>query len=108
VVVIYCDTFSIENSALLNWGAGAQSSNLVIIASSGATIGQNVNMKGAVYAPGANVTMENSSTITGMLVGNVVGISNQYTVNYDPYAGQNTPAAPYLGALADAIDWRDI
>jgi hypothetical protein len=108
VVIIYCDNFSIENSGELNWNAGSQASNLVIIASSGATIGQNVSMKGAVYAPGANVTMENSSTITGMLVGNVVGVSNQYTVNYDPDAGVNTPAGPYLGALADAVDWRDI
>jgi hypothetical protein len=104
-VVIFCSTFDIGNLAFLNWTGSA--ANLVIIASSAVIVGQNVNLKGAIYAPGATVSMDNSSTITGMLVGTVVNVSNHYTVNYDPTAGANTPYAPNLGALAAVIDWRD-
>ena len=108
VVTIFCDTFSIENQGTINWNSGALASNLVIIVSNNVTIGQNVNLKAAVYAPSATVTMDNSSTITGMLVGNVVSVSNHYLVNYDPTAGANTPHVSTISALAAAIDWRDI
>jgi len=109
-VTIYCKNFVIANNSNLNWSGSA--ANLVVIVkpvapTEGVTIGQNVNFKGAVYAPTATVNMDNSSTITGMLVGNVVSVSNHYTVNYDPTAGSNTPYTGTISALAAAIDWRD-
>lgn len=107
VVTIFCNTFSIENQGTLNWNAGSLASNLVVVASNNVTIGQNVNLKGAVYAPAATVWMDNSSTVTGMLVGNVVSVSNHYTVTYDPTAATNTPYYSTTSALAEAIDWRD-
>jgi hypothetical protein len=105
-VIIFCNTFNIGNLAFLNWSGSA--ANLVIIASSSVSVGQNVNLKGAIYAPGATVYMDNSATVTGMLVGSVVSVSNHYTVNYDPTAGSNTPYNPTISALAAAIDWKDI
>ncbi len=58
VVTIFCDHFSIDNHASLNFGASDQAANLTIIASTSVTIDNNTNMKGAVYAPGVTITQE--------------------------------------------------
>jgi hypothetical protein len=105
VVTIFCDNFNIETLANLNMAG--QAGNLIIIASTSVAIGNNVNLKGAVYAPGASISMDNSSTVTGMMVGNVVSVNNNYTVTYDPTAGENTAYAVNLSAFAAVIDWRD-
>ena len=105
VVTIFCDNFNFEN--LGNFNMAGQAGNLIIVASNSVSIGMNVNFKGAIYAPGATVTMDNSATVTGMLVGNVVSVNNHYTVNYDPTAGQNSGYGGNLAAFAAVIDWED-
>jgi hypothetical protein len=105
-VTIFCDSFTIET--LSNFNMTGQAGNLTIIASNGVNIENNVNLKGAIYAPEAGVTMGMSATITGMLVGNLVGLNNNFTVNLDPTAGSNTPYFPTLAALDEVIDWREL
>lgn len=98
-VTIFTTSFELRNNALLNQTGSA--ADLLIVAQGAVALGNNSQMKGAVYAPGFDVTVQNNANFTGTISGGgTVNLDNNSTFNFDDRAGRNTPYYPQAGSGA--------
>lgn len=110
-VTIYTTTFYLGNNVHFN-DTGSPA-NLLIMAQGNVTLNNNDNFKGAIYAPGYDISITNNVTFTGFVVGGRPGVSTTIDINnnaiFDVTAGSNTGNSPPGGGAGSAIiltDWQ--
>jgi hypothetical protein len=111
-VTIYTTSFTLNNGALFN-NSGSPG-NLLIFAQGNVTLSNNSRFKGAIYAPGYDISIYNNATLTGYVAGGRPGVWNTVNINnnalFDVTAGTNTGNSPPGGGSGSAISltsWQE-
>lgn len=88
-VTIFTTTFTINNNDFVNTSGSA--SNMLIMAQGNVTINNNSGFKGAIYAPGYDISISNNVQFTGTVAGGRAGVWNTININnnasFDQTAG---------------------
>ena len=114
-VTIYTNNFEINSGSRLNMNLGSLASNLlVMVTTSGyAQLNSTSWFMGFLYSPGVNVTTNNSSQLTGRVVGLSLTENSGSDVIWDSTAGTLAPG--YSGSTGGGgsggsigiADWRE-
>lgn len=110
-VTIYTTTFNLNNNVRFNDAGSA--ADLLIMAKGNVTLSNNDVFKGAIYAPGYDISIPNNVTFTGFVAGGRPGVWDTVDINnnatFDVSAGSNTgnsPPGADAGSAVTLTDWQ--
>ncbi len=104
-VTIFTTTFTLNNNAQFN--ASGAAADFLLMAQGNVFIANNAVFKGAVYAPGYNITVRNNAFVIGTLAGGnlsppmIIDLDNN--AQLDASAGSNAPYYQQAGGGAGTI-----
>lgn len=115
-VTLFTTTLTLSNNATFNSAGSA--ADLLIIASGNVTFNSNSAYKGALYAPGRRIRVQNNAMITGTLAGGesgnstTISINNNAGVTYDSTAGSSSSYYNQIGGGGGGVtvsqtDWQE-